>query len=173
MLRLILLRHAKAASPDGVRDHDRPLAPRGIEAMPHVARWLDKLGTPIDLAMVSPALRTRQTWELAEPVIGVDVRAVFEPKIYEARPSDILAAIQTTTHNVKTLMVVGHNPGLESLIVMLAGSADADARRRLSSGMSPGSVAVLDCPVDSWRELRAGTSTLSFFTRPRDLGADG
>ena len=84
MLRLLLLRHAKSDWPDGVDDHDRPLAERGRRAGPLMARYMTGEGLIPDLALISTARRTRETWELLRPVIGNGIRWREEPRIYEA-----------------------------------------------------------------------------------------
>src|SRR4051794_15320559 len=112
MDRLILLRHAKAASeaPSG-DDFDRPLAPRGRREAQTVGAQLAELGLKPDIALVSPALRTRETWELvAEALGGAEVR--FDPALYNAEASAIRRIAETAGSRGGTVIVVAHNPGL-------------------------------------------------------------
>ena len=120
---LILLRHAKSAWPDNVEDHDRPLAERGRRAAPLMARWLAENGLKPSVALVSTARRTQETWALVAPDLGkVARRDVGE--IYEAPAQRILDAIHGVEPSVETLLVVGHNPGMEDLAsVLIPGSA--------------------------------------------------
>src|SRR3712207_3973487 len=112
MRRLMLLRHAKAAPPDGMADIDRPLAERGRQALPHVAAHLADEQLFPDLALVSTARRARETWDAVAPRLG-DVPVRFEPRIYEAPPERLLAVVRNVEPEVRTLLMVGHNPGVE------------------------------------------------------------
>src|SRR5689334_20311557 len=113
MRRLMLLRHAKSAWPDGVEDHERPLAERGRVAAPLMGRYMAEHGLLPDFAIVSTARRAQETWALVAPALGRDTAQRDEARIYEARSEAILEVIRETAAGVRTLLVVGHNPGFQ------------------------------------------------------------
>lgn len=119
--RLVILRHSKAASPEGVPDIERPLAERGERDAPAAGRWLaDNLGT-IDMALCSPAARARETWTLAAGELAATPDTRYDERIYEASPGDLLAVVQDIEDDVVTAVLVGHNPGVSQLITALSG----------------------------------------------------
>jgi phosphohistidine phosphatase len=125
MNRLILLRHAKAeAEAASGDDFDRPLAPRGRREAQAMAEQLAGLGFKPDVAVVSPALRTRETWEaLHEALPGGEVR--FARALYTAAAPAIFRLAEQAGEGRGTVVVVGHNPGLQELAVELLRRAGA------------------------------------------------
>src|SRR5688572_10288640 len=117
-MRLLLLRHGKSGWPDGIDDLERPLAPRGRYAAERMGPYLAEQRLVPDLALVSPARRTQETWHLARQALpGVPARS--EPRIYEAPPERLLSVVRGVEAGVGTLLMVGHNPGLEELLRLL------------------------------------------------------
>ena len=168
MPRLIVLRHAKAASPANVLDIDRPLAPRGRDASTLMGRYLSDEGLVPDLALVSPSHRTRETWHLVQPSLG-DVMVRFEPSIYAAPSPLLLTILQEITTPSQSVLLVGHNPGCEELVQALAGSGDADALERLRRKFPTAALAVIDFNGESWAELEPDTGRLERFVTPAEL----
>lgn len=168
---LLLLRHAKSSWDDPVlADFDRPLAKRGSEAAPCMAMEMAKRGWLPDFALVSPALRTRQTWELVAPELPRDIAASFDETIYEAPAKRILAAVRRTPREVGTLLVVGHNPGLEELASLLAAPGNApEALEAMRRKFPTAALARLSCPGE-WADLGPGGAALTDFLTPRDGG---
>lgn len=168
--RLILMRHAKSAWPDGVADFDRPLAPRGETAAPLMGRWLGEQDFRPEVALVSAALRTRATWaEVAPSLIGTPAR--FEPKIYNARASTLLELVRAQPQSAKAILVIGHNPGMQELAHGLADPdrSDIEALRRLARKYPTAGVAVLEGEAGlAQAELRS--MRLVTFITPRFLG---
>ncbi|MDE2487104.1 MAG: histidine phosphatase family protein [Alphaproteobacteria bacterium] len=119
MDRLILFRHGKAeAESQSGEDFDRRLTHRGVRESAEMGRTLADLGLTPDRALVSPAARARETWEAAEPAFpAVELR--LEPELYNAAPGAIRAAAEGAGEGCRTLIVVGHNPGLQELTVEL------------------------------------------------------
>ena len=155
---LILLRHGKADCPGGTRDIDRPLADRGEVDAAAAGSWLRAHQPPIDAALCSSSLRTRQT--LAATGVTADVR--YADELYEASPGDVLAEIRRTPASVRTLLVVGHSPGMPGLAGRLAGrTADPAAARQLSAHFPTSGMAVLT--VTDWATLGPGDATLVAF----------
>lgn len=165
---LLLLRHAKSSRDDAtLDDFDRPLAPRGRKAAPVMAHEIARRGWQPDAVLVSAAKRTRQTWDLVAPKLGRTMPAVFERAIYEAPGARILDAIRTTADDVETLLVVGHNPGLEDLSVQLASNeSNADALGRLKDKFPTAALARFTFDGD-WRGLNV--ARLEAFIRPGDV----
>lgn len=168
MRRLMLLRHTKSAWPDGVDDHDRPLAKRGLQAGPVMGNHMAREGLLPDLAIVSTALRTRQSWELVQPGLGEPVLK-FDARIYEAPTGAILDVIRETAGDIMTLLLVGHNPGLQELAVALISKANGNDLTRLQEKYPTGGLAVIDFDVADWTRLNAGAGKLERFVTPRTV----
>jgi phosphohistidine phosphatase len=166
-MRLFLLRHGKSAWPDGIDDLERPLARRGREASERMGHYLAKEGLVPDLALVSPARRTQETWTLAKHALG-DVPMRSEPRIYEAPPERLLAVIREADAGVGTLLLVGHNPGLEELLRLLLPAEERYARGKTK--FSTAGLAVIDLAAPGWREVKPGAGALDRFVTPRSLG---
>ena len=170
MRRLMLLRHGKA-TPDATKDMDRPLAACGREAVPRIAAHLAAEQLFPDLALVSPARRARETWELVEPALG-PVRARFEPLIYEAPPERLLAVIRGVEPAIHTLLLVGHNPGFEDLARLLVGHGDRYASARMAKKYPTAGLAVIDFDIEDWAAVKPGSGRLDRFVTPKSLGQD-
>ena len=119
MDRLILFRHGKA-EPESAsgEDFDRRLAPRGVGESGEMAAHLADMGFAPDVALVSPAARTRETWAAAAPHFP-KARARFEEDLYHADSIAVRLAAERVGATAATVMVVGHNPGLQELTVRL------------------------------------------------------
>ncbi|MFF9558359.1 SixA phosphatase family protein [Streptomyces albus] len=163
---IVLLRHAKADWPQ-VADHERPLSERGRLEAPAAGEWLAKQGITPQLTLCSTATRTRETWKLAAPHLPRRPRTVYEERLYEAPPGLIIEIVNEVAEEVRDLLVVGHNPGMQSVADVLAGEADGDARERLARGFPTGSLAVLR-HTGSWKALEAGRAHLTHFWSPHE-----
>lgn len=171
MCRLLLLRHAKSSWDDpSLDDFRRPLAPRGEKAAPLIGREMARRGWLPEFALVSPATRTRWTWELVAGQLPAACPARFSEAIYEAAPRDILAEIRKIPDKVSSLLVVGHNPGLELLAKTLAepGSGPS-ALNRLNAKFPTAAIARFEVESD-WAMLAAASARLTDFITPRDFG---
>jgi phosphohistidine phosphatase len=144
MDRLILLRHGKAEpDSDSGDDFDRRLAPRGSRETARIAAQLADMGFQPDVVLVSPAARTRGTWDAAcEAFPGAQAR--FEDHLYHADSRAIRAAAEAAGETCGTVMVVGHNPGLQELAVALLreGSAPSGLIARAQGSFPPAAAAV-------------------------------
>jgi phosphohistidine phosphatase len=119
MDRLILLRHGKAeAESASGEDFDRPLTHRGVRESAEMGEMLAGLGMIPEIALVSPAARARETWEAAEPHFP-HARLQLAPELYNADPASVREAAEAAGAGCRTLIVVGHNPGLQELTVRL------------------------------------------------------
>jgi phosphohistidine phosphatase len=166
--RLLLLRHAKSSwdAPD-LPDSERPLSARGRSAAAALGARLARRRLRIDRVLCSPSRRTRETLALLalDPAIPVS----FAEPLYLASARTLLARLRRLPPRVGTVLVIGHDPGLEHLVHALAQEGRPKALRRLSQGFKTGALAELRVPDDGWRALRPGSAILERFTRPKDL----
>ncbi|MFL6856711.1 MAG: SixA phosphatase family protein [Allosphingosinicella sp.] len=170
MKTLTLLRHAKSGWDDPIaRDFDRPLNPRGRRAARAVAREMHRLGLAYDLVLASPARRVVETIEEIEPVFGA-LHPHFERDIYLAPPERLLELVRHADEGATRVLIVGHNPGLESLALALTGAGAL--RDDLEEKYPTATLAEIALPVGQWAEVSEGMGALSRFVRPRDLDPD-
>lgn len=170
MRQLYLLRHAKSSWDEpGGDDFERPLNGRGRKAARSMGKYLAKMGIRPAMVLCSAARRTRETWEIIEKRLeGVPVS--FEEGLYEAAKGDLLDRLHRLDDHLNSVLLIGHNPGLERLAGFLAGSkGEAIALERLAEKFPTGTLAVLQSPVRHWAQLGAGTAALTALVRPRDL----
>ena len=168
MKRIYILRHAKAVAKDA-EDFDRVLAPRGHAQMKVISTWLAERSERPELALVSPAARARETWGLA----GLpDVPVVFDARIYEASPKTLLDVIRGAEETARTLVLVGHNPGLEDLAHKLVGSGPAGLRARIETKFPTAAIVAVDLEVESWGAVTFGAGRLTDFVTPAMLGGE-
>jgi phosphohistidine phosphatase len=172
MRQLLLLRHAKSSWDDpGLSDHARPLNARGRRSAVAMAQAMKELGLIPDVVLVSSARRTLQTLEAFRPF---EDGALVEPMdaLYLASWRQLLDVIHAVPETARSLMLLGHNPGLHDLAMALAGpaamAADGPLHRRLAEGYPTG--AMVEFTIASpWRLLEAGGGRLVRFIQPRDL----
>ncbi|MFG3255459.1 SixA phosphatase family protein [Streptomyces sp. NPDC048172] len=162
---IVLLRHAKADWPQ-VADHERPLAERGRQDAPAAGEWLAEHGINPQLTLCSTATRTRETWKLAVHQLPKRPRTVYEDRLYEAPPGQIIEVINEAPDEVRDLLVIGHNPGMQGVADVLAGRGDEDALTRLARGFPTAAIAVLRFS-GPWKSLEPGTAELTDFWTPR------
>ncbi len=117
---LILLRHSKSDWSTGADDVRRPLAKRGRRQAPEAGRWLAANVGRIDLAVVSPAERTRSTWELVSAELPAPPPTRFDERVYAASGRTLLAVVRELAADLGSVVLVGHNPGLEDLVSTLS-----------------------------------------------------
>jgi phosphohistidine phosphatase len=179
--KLVLLRHAKSAWPD-LPDHERPLAGRGRRDAPVMGRWLRAAGHVPDRVLCSTARRTRETWQLAQPGLGTAPRVSFEDRVYEASAAQLLDLARHVPSAVKTLLIVGHAPGIPELALVLAGAATPAGGGgeggtvpqavvdRMRAKFPTAAIAVLEL-TGPWDQLGPGAARLTSFVTPRDVAA--
>lgn len=142
---LILMRHAKSAWPVGVRDLERPLNSRGRRNAETAGAWLGKHYPIPDRIVVSPAIRTRQTWALVSTAAKFTPEtASFDPRIYEASWWDLLDLIRESADAAQAVMLIGHNPAFEDLTEELAGAGEPDFLQQLRAKFPTSAIAVLE-----------------------------
>ena len=135
-----------------------------------MGRYLaDELLLP-DLVLVSPARRTAETWELVAPMLPERPAVHVESRIYEAPTKRLLEVVIEQDAGVKTLLMIGHNPGFEELAALLTGHGDRYASVRMARKYPTCGLAVLDFPVEDWRDVAARGGRLDRFVTPESLG---
>lgn len=173
MKRLLLLRHAKAEQSTSRGDHARVLAPRGRRSAPLVAKAMRKSGYIPDMTLCSTAARTRETWALTAPELRAGAPVTFTETLYLAPWQAIMKIACETDDKTDTLMIVGHNPGLEECAAILLQEPADDGERKLRTLMAEkyptGALAVIDCDIPRWRDLAPACGAVTAFIRPRDL----
>ncbi|HWM56629.1 MAG TPA: histidine phosphatase family protein [Pseudonocardia sp.] len=119
--RLIVLRHAKSAWPDGVADHDRPLADRGRREAVLAGRWLAEHVGEIDVVVCSSAKRARRTWKLVAGQLDDAPEVRIDERLYAASQRQLVAVVRELPPRAGTALLLGHNPGLEDVVAHLSG----------------------------------------------------
>ena len=170
MRRLLLLRHAKAERLQaGGRDLDRVLAARGRADAKTLGAYLTRHALIPDRAVVSTSARTCETWTLLAAAMGKTPPVSFDERIYDAVPGTVLQVIKETGPDTGTLMVIGHNPGLQELAAMLVASGDIDARERLGENFPTSALAAISFASRDWRGVHPHGGRLEHFVTPNWL----
>jgi phosphohistidine phosphatase len=167
MKQLFLLRHAKSSWDDpDLADHDRPLAPRGRRAATLIAEHMRAERLSPELVLCSSAARTRETLERLAPALGEGVQVQIEPELYGASDERLLERLRAVDDGVESLMLIGHNPGVEQLALRLAARGEklAEVRRKYPTA----ALATLEFD-GRWTELRSGGAELTDFVTPKQL----
>ncbi|MBF0664557.1 MAG: histidine phosphatase family protein [Brevundimonas sp.] len=167
MQRLILMRHAEAERAAGSgRDRDRALSARGRVDATAMGRALAARGWRPDLALVSPAARTRQTWDLLHDAFG-DVQIHDDEALFNGGADTLRGLVEEAGEEAGCLMVVAHNPGVHVLAMeyLISSAASPPVLDRMSGGFPPGAAAVFG--VDA-----SGRLALEAHLLPRDLGSE-
>ncbi|MFI6032522.1 SixA phosphatase family protein [Amycolatopsis magusensis] len=157
-MRLIVMRHAKSAWPDGIADFDRPLNERGLRDAPAAGRWIRENGPAPQVVVSSPAVRARTTCDLVTTELPAQPELRHEDRLY-GEPAETLVEVLRELPDVETVMLVGHNPVLEDLVALLTG---------VTVEMKTSTIAVLtgDRP---WAEAGENWAKLDTVTTPRGV----
>ncbi|SRX94242.1 hypothetical protein MSP7336_02490 [Mycobacterium shimoidei] len=160
----MLLRHAKSAYPDGVADHDRPLAPRGEREAGLAGEWLRASLPTIDAVLCSTATRARQTLLRT----GVEAPVRYVERLYGATPGMVVEEINGVADEVTTLLVVGHEPTMSAVAAVLAGAEGTDhvALDAIAAKFPTSGIAALRF-AGQWADLSPGGAALVGFHVPR------
>lgn len=156
--RLVLVRHAKSAWPLGVADADRPLAGRGNREAPIIGQWLAEHLDHIDLVLCSTAVRARKTWKQAAGELGGRPEVRHDDRLYAASAIELLDVARKLPKQARTVVFVGHNPGLEDFVQLLSGSVVE---------LKTSAVAVLGT-ARPWADLGPHTATVERTATPRE-----
>lgn len=157
----MLLRHAKADRPDGLPDQDRPLTDRGHADAAAAGAWILASGHVPDLVLCSPARRTRQTWHSVAIALGgagsPSVR--YERDLYDGDADDALHLIAAAAKEAQSILLIGHNPTISQLSVLLDADGQAD-----SDGLRTSGIAVHELP-DEWQAGATAPLTSTYTAR--------
>ncbi|WP_426167190.1 SixA phosphatase family protein [Sandarakinorhabdus sp. DWP1-3-1] len=174
MKTLTLLRHAKSGYDDPLlRDFDRPLNDRGRQAATVVGKWLRKAQTRGDMpefdhVAASPAVRCKQTIDGVEVGLRGRLAPIYETRIYLASSATLTELVAGFADHHQHALLVGHNPGLEDLLLELVPPGDP-LRAEAELKYPTATLARLDLHIDNWAKVDGGRATLTHFIRPRDL----
>jgi phosphohistidine phosphatase len=173
MRQLLLLRHAKSSWDDAkVGDRDRPLSDRGQHAAAIMRRAMRQLGLAPDLVLVSPARRTLQTLEALEPWEETPLVEQIDA-LYLAAPHQLFAVLRDIPETVRSVLVIGHNPGIHDLAQsLITGLAPTGASGKLAAAYPTGALAEFAIP-GPWLRLGPGAGRLTRFLTPRELERSG
>ena len=171
MKKLYLLRHAKSSWDDpSLDDHDRPLAPRGQKAVKAMNKHMKKAGVKPDLVLCSTARRARETYQGVYDALH-DIPVTFDEGVYTFSPKPLTHRLRKMTDAADAVMLIGHNPALESLALSLChpDGSTPPAYRAMTEKYPTAALAVIDLEIGSWKDVASGCGVLRAFTRPRDL----
>lgn len=172
MKSLTILRHAKSGWDVAVeRDFDRPINKRGARGAELIGQWLKRRKLPVDRIIASPAVRVTETLDIFQPAAGLDaLEPHWDRRIYLASAATLIDVIRDTGRDADHLLISGHNPGLEDLILMLVPeSAGDDLRARVEEKLPTSALARLDLDIADWHDLDVNMARFADFIRPRDL----
>ncbi|MET0606893.1 MAG: histidine phosphatase family protein [Beijerinckiaceae bacterium] len=172
MRRLILFRHAKSDWPQGVADHDRPLASRGRAQAPVMGAYLASEMLVPDLAIVSTALRAQETWRLASAAFREAAPQRDDKRVFAAPAERLLAIAREAPPETRVLVMVGHNPGFHEAAARFVGHGDRYAFARMRAKFPTSALAVLDFAVDGWGDIDWRAGRLDRFVTPKSLGGE-
>lgn len=167
---IYLFRHAKSSWDDpGLGDSDRPLARRGRQAVKSMRRYLAFADVRPELVLCSDSLRTRATLEGIRLAIGQVVPVSCDRDVYHGDADTLMRRLSGLPEDLTSVMMVGHNPALQSLVLALCGSGDDVALTRIQSKFPTGGMATLVFRGETWADLSPGDCELHSFVAPRDL----
>jgi phosphohistidine phosphatase len=173
MLTLSLLRHAKSSWKNPtIPDHDRPLNSRGKADAPLMGKAMAKHGLVPDLVLCSTARRTRDTLDLVLPELKAEPKIVYEDGLYHGTPQEMLAILQNVPASASQVLLVGHNPELESFALDLIGSGPKQMKDRLEAKLPTAGLIVIRFLTGSWSGIEVNVGKLELFLTPREAGQD-
>ncbi|WP_339747863.1 histidine phosphatase family protein [uncultured Rubinisphaera sp.] len=123
---VVLMRHAKSSwKEEGLEDIDRPLNKRGLRTAPLMGEWLRAQEVEIEKCLCSTARRTMQTFECVQIGYDQQIAVDYSGKLYASSPREIVRHLQKLDNEIQTVLLIAHNPGLETLVEMWSGHARA------------------------------------------------
>lgn len=165
-----LLRHAKSSwDQPRLADHDRPLGERGLRDAPRMGRFLAAVQPQPEWVLCSSALRTRQTWALLAEQWPAAPACERERSLYMADEIDLLNRLRRLPEDFSSVLLVGHNPGLEDLADTLVGRGPANDLAQMRKKFPTAALAEIAFDAEQWRSLGPGQGELRRFVRPKSL----
>ena len=170
MKKIAVLRHAKSSwDQQQLEDFDRPLSERGRKAAKRMGRALEHRGFEFDLVLASTAARVRETIDAVKEKFELEAPVVYEPRIYLADEGLLLAIVRELSESVRRPLIVGHNPGLERLLVELTRDDEDHLRERIAHKFPTGAFALVELPAHRWSEIDCGSGKIVELIVPKDL----
>lgn len=170
MRRLYLLRHAKTEPGEpGKPDRKRALAERGRDDAAVIGVYLERHALMPARVLLSPALRTQETWRYMTGTMRSAPDAATKEALYDAGAAEMMAVIGDTPNSAQSLMIVGHNPTLHEVALTLVASGDIDTRERLREGLPTMGLVIIDFAFDEWKKLHPQSGRLERFITPKSL----
>jgi len=161
MKTLFILRHAKSSWDNAdLSDYERPLNERGLKAAPLMGDVMKKNRFEPEVFLSSPAKRAEQTAALIKQSAGFGCTIRFDERIYEASPARLLEVISEQNEKIESVLLVGHNPGLEGLLKFLTGQLQP---------MPTAALAVVDLEINQWSEANSSNGNLRALIRPKEI----
>jgi phosphohistidine phosphatase len=165
---VLLMRHAKSSWDDPqLADQDRPLSSRGRKAAVRMGEYMRDAGLTPTIVLCTSALRARQTLELIRPALPKETTVKVEPRLYSAGSKELLTRIRRLSPAATSVLVVGHNPAIQDLVLGLA--SKSPELKAIRNKFPTAALAVLDAPIDEWRQLAPGEASLADFVTPKGL----
>lgn len=172
MLTLSLLRHAKSSWKNPtLPDRERPLASRGETDAPMMGKAMAERGIDPDLVLCSSARRTRDTLALVLPELKIEPKVVYEDALYHATPAEMLDMLRAVQPGASRVLLVGHNPEIQSFALDLVGSGPKHYRDRLREKYPTAGLAVINFTSGLWSNVAVNSGALTLFLTPRELKA--
>ena len=161
MKTLFLLRHAKSSWDDArLSDFERPLNERGLQSAPRIGEVFKQNNFQTELILSSPAKRAAQTAELFKEAAQLNDAIKFDERIYEASPSKLLEILAEQSDELNSILLVGHNPGLENLVKFLTSEVQP---------MPTAALAVINLEIENWININAANGKLQTLLRPKEI----
>ena len=170
MKRLAILRHAKSSWDEPqVADFDRPLNERGQKAARRIGRELTKRGATFDMVLASPATRVRETLEAVQKEFEPDAAICFERDIYLADEGTLLEMVRGIPETVQAPLLIGHNPGLQELVLALTRDDSNGLRKRVEAKLATAALVRIELPAEKWSEVEPGSGIIVELIVPKEL----
>lgn len=168
MKQLILLRHAKSSwSETALTDHERPLNKRGRTAASMVGRFLQQKEINPELILCSTATRTQETLRRIKEVTCLKSQVSLEDGLYGADAEGMIRLIKNTAPTVKSILLIGHNPGIQDLTIDLTGYDPSNLLPLVEAKVPTGAMVILEFDIDKFSALHKKTGHLRGFIRPK------
>jgi len=170
MLTLSLLRHAKSSWKDPtIADHDRPLNTRGRTEAPVMGKAMTEHGLDPDLVLCSTARRTRDTLQLVLPELKTEPKIVYEDGLYHGTPQEMLDLLREVAAPASQVLLVGHNPELQSFALDLIGSGAKHLKDRLEAKYPTAGLVVVRFQAGAWKDIAVNSGKLELLLAPSDV----
>jgi len=150
-------------------DRTRALIERGRRDAARIGAYMAAEALVPDTVLISPSVRTQETWKFAAPALRSDIEVVTEDRLYDATVETIAGLLRNTPATVQSLLVIGHNPGLHDLALMLTTSGNAEAWKLLKRKFPTAGFVIIDFAFDDWSKLSDRSGRLDRFVSPRLL----